>query len=197
MVGRAFVGMSLTRLRKGKKGPKTGSERNLFLGVSFMIRDVLCRCTLHLQRPSPQRFICFSFLKFFLSPSFRYLFSPLFFVSFLCFVSFSFLLSFFSFRSQISFNFVCFLSSTTTTTTTTAYYRDCGVGVYLAENSSVLHLFAMDKSNADGFCYMFLCLVNTVCLHFSIACDVAFFFCGDLIAPTSHFQIGRHHWALM
>ena len=55
----------------------------------------------------------------------------------------------------------------------------------------------MDKSNADGFCYMFLCLVNTVCLHFSIACDVAFFFCGDLIAPTSHFQIGRHHWALM
>eukprot|EP01006_Ploeotia_vitrea_P010468 TRINITY_DN27190_c0_g1_i1.p1 TRINITY_DN27190_c0_g1~~TRINITY_DN27190_c0_g1_i1.p1 ORF type:complete len:645 (-),score=58.49 TRINITY_DN27190_c0_g1_i1:153-2087(-) len=35
-----------------------------------------------------------------------------------------------------------------------------GPGVYLAENSSVAHLFAKTKDNGDGYCYMLVVLAN-------------------------------------
>ena len=107
MACRAFVGMSLTRLRKGKKCPKTGSERNLFLCVFFMIRDVLCRFTLHLQRPSPQMFICFSFrYVFFLLPSVISFPPFLRFVSLFCFLFHSF---FSFFRFVLRFSLILFV----------------------------------------------------------------------------------------
>eukprot|EP01001_Neometanema_parovale_P001845 NODE_1218_length_1830_cov_91.961336_g1156_i0.p1 GENE.NODE_1218_length_1830_cov_91.961336_g1156_i0~~NODE_1218_length_1830_cov_91.961336_g1156_i0.p1 ORF type:complete len:541 (+),score=82.36 NODE_1218_length_1830_cov_91.961336_g1156_i0:59-1681(+) len=37
---------------------------------------------------------------------------------------------------------------------------DWGPGIYLAENSSTAHLFAMNKINDDGYCYMLVNFVN-------------------------------------